>query len=151
MEITIGATEFLMLVLGLFLGAAAMYYLHPALRKSRRARRSIDELQRDLQRQQADAAEHFAETAELLNRMTASYRELHNHLAKGANKLCGDTATRHLLARNPVRELEYSEPEVDAETLATLDLRPPLDYAPKVDPEAPGQLSEGYGIEKNNA
>lgn len=148
MEITIGANELLFLLIGGTLGAAATYYLHPALRKTRRARRSIDELQRDLQQQQAAAAEHFAETAELLNRMTGSYRELHNHLAKGAQKLCGDNATRHLLARNPVRELDYVEQEVDTEALASVELRPPLDYAPK-DPEAPGQLSEGYGLEKS--
>ena len=141
------ATGLLLLLAGMALGGVLTHFLHPALRQQREGSQREQASQQQLRDYQAQVAEHFTETAELLNRMTASYREVHNHLARGAQQLCGEGAGRHLLARSPVHELDYVQPELDTEALAKSELRPPLDYAPRT-PNAPGQLSEGFGLEK---
>ena len=33
---------------------------------------------------------HFRTTADLVNRLTSDYRDVHNHLAAGARQLCGE-------------------------------------------------------------
>ena len=39
---------------------------------------------------EAEVTEHFARTADLLNKLTDDYRSVYTHLANGADQLCGD-------------------------------------------------------------
>ena len=86
--------------------------------------------------------EHFSETARKLNKLTESYREVHNHLASGAAELCqGD---------GPVVLDRLQNPTDPAEIPADLaDVQPPLDYAPKTSPDEKGMLNEEFGLDRN--
>lgn len=116
---------------------------------------SLQKLQQQLTQQQQQqeqyqnqVTEHFSQTGQLLNQLSNSYREVHNHLAQGATQLTDGVATESLKAL-PV---EDQEPAMDPALEAALNapLNPPLDYAPKTrDSATPGILSESYGIEKN--
>ncbi len=91
---------------------------------------------------ECDVVEHFTDTAALLNRLTESYRDVHNHLASGAAALCDDDSAS-ILPRLPDGSLSQlaQEPELD-------NIQPPLDYAPKSSPDAPGMLNEEFGLER---
>ena len=87
---------------------------------------------------------HFTETATLLNRLTEQYRDVHNHLARGADTLCQ--------GRGPVSLGQLGRSHDESEIPAYLaDIRPPLDYAPKTSPEEKGMLNEEFGIDRRTA
>lgn len=132
----------------LFVGLIVGYLWAAKRAPSPQAQRKLEEHLQKLESQQEDyqhqVNEHFSETAALLNQLTDSYRDVHNHLAKGAQLLCGDQAREHLqqLGVNPSESLSADEPLPE-------DVTPPLDYAPKNDPHAKGVLNEEFGLEKN--
>ena len=91
---------------------------------------------------EADVADHFAETAQLLEKLTNDYRAVYHHLAAGADKLCdGDVIIEApaLGAPNPDTEIPIQR----------VDSMQPLDYAPRKTADEQGQLSETFGMEKN--
>ena len=93
---------------------------------------------------EAEVAEHFAQTAQLLNRMTEDYRAVYSHVASGADKLCDGEI------KMPPAALSAA-PDDDAEIPPTMiDVVQPLDYAPRKDPDEQGQLSETFGMEKTD-
>jgi uncharacterized membrane-anchored protein YhcB (DUF1043 family) len=90
---------------------------------------------------EAEVAEHFARTAELLNRMTEDYQQVYSHLASGANKLCEgaiDMPPSSTL-------LADSSDDLSSEIAGGVQ---PLDYAPRKSPDEQGQLSETFGLDK---
>jgi uncharacterized membrane-anchored protein YhcB (DUF1043 family) len=85
--------------------------------------------------------EHFTDTAKLLNNLTESYRDVHNHLAKGAATLCQ--------GEGPISLDRLEDGRDTAEIPAHLaDVQPPLDYAPKTTPDEKGMLNEEFGLER---
>ncbi|WP_293267049.1 DUF1043 family protein [Neptunomonas sp.] len=116
----------------------------------------LEDAKQELEDYKTKVAGHFEETADLVNKMTESYRGVYQHLATGAQALCdADTArsiessmTPQLTAQAEV-EVESSEPSTDSdagndnETLSAVE--PPRDYAPK-QPDEEGTLSESYGL-----
>ena len=82
---------------------------------------------------------HFSQTAQLVNKLTDSYREVHAHLVNGAEDLCQGKSSEIIL------QLE----DIDKEPSIQEDIKPPLDYAPKTSPKQRGVLNESFGIEKN--
>lgn len=90
---------------------------------------------------EAEVAEHFSQTADLLNKLTSDYRAVYNHLASGADKLCDGEVTIPPAALSQARD----EAEVPAHMA---DVMQPLDYAPRKTADEQGQLSETFGLEK---
>lgn len=90
---------------------------------------------------EADVAEHFAETAQLLNKLTNDYRAVYSHLASGAEKLCDGEVNISSAALENVTETV----DIPAQLV---DVMQPLDYAPRKTPDEQGQLSETFGLEK---
>lgn len=90
---------------------------------------------------EAEVAEHFGQTAQLLNKLTDDYRAVYNHLAAGADKLCDGEVTI------PPASLERQGDgaEIPAHMI---DVTQPLDYAPRKTPDEQGQLSETFGLER---
>ena len=88
--------------------------------------------------------EHFADTAKLLNSLTERYRDVHNHLAKGAASLCQ--------GEGPVSLDRLEDGRNSTEIPGQLaDIQPPLDYAPKTSPDEKGMLNEEFGLERQAA
>jgi len=92
---------------------------------------------------EADVAEHFAETAQLLHKLTNDYRAVYSHLASGADKLCDGEVTISPAALENVTEAA----DIPAQLV---DVMQPLDYAPRKTPDEQGQLSETFGLEKTH-
>jgi len=91
---------------------------------------------------EAEVAEHFARTAELLNRMTEDYQQVYSHLASGADKLCEGSVD---IASSASLLADSSDEALSADVIDTFQ---PLDYAPRKSPDEQGQLSETFGLDK---
>lgn len=93
---------------------------------------------------QQHVAQHFSQTAVMLNELTEKYKDVHHHLAAGADQLCRDNDGNSLLSHQHQTETSIASPrQASAEPL-----QPPLDYAPKTDTDKVGTLAEDYGLEK---
>ena len=90
-----------------------------------------------------NVSDHFSMTADLVQHMTESYREVYQHLATGAQDLCSNEVASKLLPAGSDAVFESNE---DSE--AANGLNPPKDYAVKQDPSQKGALSEEFGISK---
>lgn len=93
-----------------------------------------------LQSYQRDVAEHFAQTSELVNNLTQSYREVHEHLASGALKLATPAISRQILDSANSGLGGGTKPYITGQ-----QIEPPRDWAPKA-PGSKGALSEDYGL-----
>ena len=86
-----------------------------------------------------DVANHFNKTAELLSQLLGNYREVHNHLAAGADALCANASIKRLQPLSDDRLIEQQ---------LTTTLEVPRDYAPRPAAGGKGILDEDFGIEK---
>ncbi|CAA0110175.1 Inner membrane protein YhcB [Halioglobus japonicus] len=128
------------LIAGLLMGRRSS----DSAKKHRDIALKLDQVMQDKKSYEAEVVEHFSETAKLLNNLTESYREVHNQLAQGAEKLChgaGPVSLERL-------ENKYDPTEIPA-NLANIE--PPLDYAPKTSPDEKGMLNEEFGLERKPA
>jgi uncharacterized membrane-anchored protein YhcB (DUF1043 family) len=125
------------LILGLFMGRRSS----SDARRYRDVALKLDQVTQDKKSYEAEVLEHFTKTARLLNELTESYREVHNHLAQGADKLCNGFG--------PV-SLELLENKRDHTDIPAhlAHIQPPLDYAPKTSPDEKGMLNEEFGLER---
>ncbi|MBC54946.1 MAG: hypothetical protein CMQ34_14045 [Gammaproteobacteria bacterium] len=97
----------------------------------------VQELQRHHAQYRDNVSEHFNTTAELVQQMTESYRDVYQHLAGGAQDLCSEDVASKLL---PAAEQSvFYHVDDDA-------LEPPKDYAPKKAPGQSGALAENFGL-----
>ncbi|NQX87890.1 MAG: DUF1043 family protein [Halioglobus sp.] len=126
---------------GLFIGWIAGKRFSGNAQKQRDLTLRLDQVLQDKKAYEDDVVEHFTETAKLLNTLTESYREVHNHLAKGADGLCQ--------GKGPV-SLEHIRNSQDSSQIPgnLTHIQPPLDYAPKTSPDEKGMLNEEFGLER---
>jgi uncharacterized protein len=128
------------LVTGTIIGVAVgRAWIPPAQQKEleKRLSTATDELTH----YQQDVAKHFLETSQRVAELTQCYRELHEHLAKGAMKLTNTEIGRQLLDAGGATDVIADVEEISIE--------PPRDWAPKV-PGAQGMLSEEFGLKDND-
>lgn len=107
----------------------------------------LDETRSELEKYKQDVGVHFAQTAELVNRLTESYRDVHQHLSQSAQKLCDDeTLVASLMAQEqrPVLAQPVKTESTDEQDDSTVE--PPKDYAPRQTDDDTGTLSEQYGL-----
>ena len=83
-------------------GAVIGYFVGRKSSSSSQAKQALEEQVEQLQQQQQDyqnkVSDHFVETAQLFNQLTNTYKDVHTHLAKGAQHLAGDQANGSLKA-----------------------------------------------------
>lgn len=128
-------------LLGIFIGWAIGRRTSAAGQKYRDVERKLDQVLQDKKVYEDEVVEHFTETAKLLNGLTESYRDVHNHLAKGAAVLCegaGPVALERLENGNEGAEIPPPLAQI----------QPPLDYAPKTSPDEKGMLNEEFGLDR---
>ncbi len=131
----------------LAIGVAAGFFIAPRFSNSNPEK--IVELEikiQDLQRHHADyrehVSEHFSATADLVHNMTESYRDVYQHLARGAQDLCNEEVAGKLLPS--ADQSMFSGPDGDT-------MEPPKDYAPRRVGTQSGALSEGFGLERDKS
>tara|TARA_R110001592_G_scaffold1042_1_gene6134 strand:- start:271 stop:726 length:456 start_codon:yes stop_codon:yes gene_type:complete len=107
----------------------------------------LQDLQRANSRYRDEVSEHFSTTAELVQQMTESYKDVYQHLASGAQDLCsGEVASKLLPASSePVfGRIQSDQDEEDGDG----EMQAPKDYAPRQNASQTGALSEDFGLEK---
>lgn len=89
-------------------------------------------------------SDHFSMTAELVQHMTESYKEVYQHLATGAQDLCSTEVASKLLpaSTDAVFDTNHTSEESSG-------LLPPKDYAAKQNPDQKGALAEDFGLDKS--
>lgn len=131
------------LLAGIGIGGLLALWFTPAQQRSRDLAKLLQEKTDELKNYQQEVTTHFSQTANLLGELASSYRDVHNHLAQGAQQLSPtQLGARPILARLPGSD-------DDDKPLVSAPVSPPLDYAPRSsNPYQQGTLSEGYGLEK---
>ncbi len=131
-----------LLVAGIVIGLLIGRRQSPANQKYRDVERRLDQVLQDKKVYEDEVVEHFGETARLLNNLTQSYRDVHNHLAQGAANLCQ--------GQGPVSLDRLQSGGDSAEIPPQLaDVQQPLDYAPKTSPDEKGMLNEEFGLDRD--
>jgi uncharacterized membrane-anchored protein YhcB (DUF1043 family) len=129
----------LAIAVGAALGYLLYRQLHAAPGRSRDIEQQLHTLQDEHKNYRYDVNAHFNRTAELLSQMAESYREVHNHLARGAIDLCDPGAVKLL------KLLPEKAPVLEEQRAANIE--PPRDYALKT-PYDKSVLDEDFGLEK---
>ncbi|QSP94514.1 YhcB family protein [Marinobacter salinisoli] len=132
------------LIVGIVIGVIVGRSGQGTTLRQRRAEQQIEELRNEYTRYQAQVNEHFMESAHLLRRFNDTYRDINQHMARGANRLCNDDEWMEELGEDAARKR--------LEGLSDDGVEAPRDYAPKTDPKASGTLAEDFGLaDKNSA
>ena len=111
----IGMLAFL---LGTVIGCILTYTIVGRNNRTHQLQVELNELTEDFRGYRDQVTNHFMRTSELVQEMTHSYRSVYEHLAKGAQHLCGDNeaaALRHLQTPQVVNA-DKSTPGTDLES-----------------------------------
>ena len=131
------------LALGLVIGAAFASRLGGGPTRVRELEDQLRRLRESDKEYRESVSEHFSGTAELVQQMTESYKDVYQHLATGAQALCSAEVASRLLPSNTDAVFENTPAELE-----DLGILPPKDYAAKQDPAKKGALAEDFGLEK---
>ncbi|MFD2229685.1 YhcB family protein [Alkalimarinus sediminis] len=134
---------------GAFLGILIYRAIRSDASRSARVEQQMDELQQTHTRYQAQVSDHFVQTAHLINRLNQDYRDIHNHLAKGATELCSEDSANSLLSlSSETPEQPIIDHQEEISEIEKIYAEPPRDYAPKSTDDQ-GTLSEEFGLKEN--
>src|SRR5688500_12033736 len=121
--------------IGWFLGGAALGAVLFKMFRSDEVR--IDALEQQLQSltnehesYKNNVHAHFSSSAQLLNRLTESYKDVYVHMADGARSLCPDYISKQLTLNSDDKTLLGSGSNTPLYNERTRQMVPPLDYAP---------------------
>lgn len=128
---------------GVTIGALWGSKLSSTPQKTRELEKHLHEKQDEIKSYQREVTEHFTETSQRLQQLAESYKDIHNHLAQGADKLSG----QGLNNSSPIIEKIESSNATPAQSTPE-SVTAPLDYAPKTTPFDKGTLNEDFNLEK---
>lgn len=131
------------LAVGLVIGTIIGRTLSGATQQRRTLTEELRKKDDELKTYQHKVTEHFITTSELVNNLTHSYKEVHQHLADSAMTLTNPEISNKLLEAGS-GNLGISH-TVDSSNIEIP--QPPKDYTPDVS----GVLDESYGLEKDKA
>lgn len=101
----------------------------------------LQDMQRKHSRYRDEVSDHFSTTAELVQQMTESYKDVYQHLAGGAQDLCSGEVASKLLPAS-------SEAVFGGTQSGDGEMQAPKDYAPRLNATQSGALAEDFGLEK---
>ncbi len=128
------------LAIGLIIGFVLARTLHPQARERKDLEGKLQESQEQIKNYQQEVTEHFVKTSELINNLSHSYRDVHEHLATSAMHLTNPEISRKLI------DAGFGRNEDKGNVISGDTPEPPKDYAPKV---PGGILSEEYGLKED--
>lgn len=149
---TVLATAAISLIIGVLIGAVLTRSLGTREQHNRELERKLEDTEQRLSSYQQQVTEHFTETSQRVNKLTQSYKEVHEYLANSALELANPEISRQLLEAGsgdlkepkPTREYKTENDLIPEDTVL-----PPRDWAPKKDGEE-GQLSEEFGFDNES-
>jgi uncharacterized membrane-anchored protein YhcB (DUF1043 family) len=128
------------LIIGCIIGAVLTRTLSPQEQRAKSMENRLKESEHKLNEYQQEVTQHFADTAQLVNNLTQSYRDVHEHLSSNALKLANVDISRQLISGAGSDDKILGDASINEE-----DFQPPKDWAPKV-PGEEGTLSESFGL-----
>lgn len=149
---TLIMTAIAALLIGGALGAILSKSLHPNEKQNRELETRVKKAEDKLKDYQQDVTEHFAETSQLVNSLTQSYKEVHEHLADSALKLTNPDISRQLIDAADGKLLPSSRKDkaTATETSEAHVAIAPRDWAPRA-ADSKGQLSEDFGFDPHSS
>jgi uncharacterized membrane-anchored protein YhcB (DUF1043 family) len=143
------------LTAGVIIGVIATYrFSSTSPVKVRQLEQQIEDLQQTHQAYRENVSTHFNTTAELIQQMTESYKDVYQHLATGAQTLCDHEVADKMLPASERDRLFREDPpdtgnsaDSDRGTGESAEPEPPRDYADRA--SGGGALSEEYGLGKS--
>ncbi|PJE80953.1 Inner membrane protein YhcB [invertebrate metagenome] len=135
-------------VAGFVIGALVYYLFAGSHHRNGKLTRQLTLVEDEYRDYQQKVADHFTTTAHLLNKLTHTYKDIHEHMANGADSLCHDNDD----VKNRLGDALLSSNTVLAGNNKTLrrnhpaPSEQPRDYAPKKAPDEKGTLSEEFNI-----
>lgn len=135
------------LIVGALLGALISRQMAPQ-RRQKDLEQQLGSVKSELGQYQQEVAQHFIETSKLVNELTQSYKNVHEHLAQGAIELTNPEISKQVLEAGEGKlglEADTQKPN-DSENAS---FEPPKDWAPKAPGES-GQLSEEFGLKEDS-
>lgn len=138
--------------IGLIVGAVIYKQLKSDEAKVKMLEEQLEALERDHEHYKSNVHSHFNNTAQLLNNLTDSYRDVYHHMASGAQALCPDYISEQLSHSAQAQESLTRDTFTNNAPVQNNpeELIPPRDYAAKSSPDQKGTLSEDYGLDKLN-
>lgn len=128
---------------GIVIGAILYKFLRSDEVRIHQLEDQLQSLSDEYENYKKDVHAHFGDSAQLLNKLTESYKDVYQHLAQGARTLCPDyiatQITQAASTTSTVSQLENNPPRFNNEPKAILS--PPLDYAAPENRQAPSLLS----------
>jgi uncharacterized membrane-anchored protein YhcB (DUF1043 family) len=100
-------------LIGILLGSIITYLLIARNRKTHELQLELNQLTERFAEYRDQVTQHFMRTSELVQEMTRSYRDVYEHLASGAQHLCGDTDDRWQLDHRETGEQLADESNQD--------------------------------------
>lgn len=156
-----GWIEFASFIVGAFSGALVCYFGVMRQRTENAVEKQMRELQDEFTAYRENVNQHFHQTANLVNDLSANYISVQKHLETAASSFT-EPPKSFSLPEEQSNALSNAKPEFttfeiqgptdegkDAEFLDDTP-PPPKDYAPKNNPEEQGTLEEGYGLQEQS-
>lgn len=137
----------LCLVIGLVAGALIFKQFLSDAAKVQNLTEELDELTETHNDYKQSVYSHFENTAHLVNKLTLSYREVYERLARDADILCPEDITNELALTKESSDLLGTDTQGNLNEQMD-DLFPPRDYATKSSPDQKGGLAADYGLSK---
>ncbi len=134
-------------VLGLVAGAFIFKQFLSDAAKVKNLTEELDQLTETPTDYKQSVHSHFENTAQLINKLTISYREVYERLARDADILCSEDVSSQLALTRQSSDLLGSESQNGLNEKID-DLFPPQDYATKSNPNQKGGLAADYGLAK---
>ncbi len=132
------------LLCGTILGAVLFKVYLSDEAKVRTLEEQLQALSEEHESYKSNVHNHFNSSAQLLGKLTESYREVFVHMAEGARTLCPDYISSQMSLSGDSKALLGQ-----ADTSNT-PLAPPLDYAARTEPtKKSGKDDEDYGFDSD--
>ena len=131
------------LLVGVLIGYLIARFAGPASQQ-KTIESELAEAKTKLDDYQRGVTEHFQNTAKIVADLSQNYRDLHDHLSRGASDLASPDIS-HEIQSSQQSSIEKS-PEPSA--IEPDAITPPKDYAPKA-PGEHGVLSEEFALNKD--
>jgi uncharacterized membrane-anchored protein YhcB (DUF1043 family) len=131
----------LCLLIGVVLGCMITYALMARNGRTQQLQMELNQLKDNFRDYRDQVTHHFMRTSELVQEMTQSYRSVYEHLASGAQRLCGELDQASLVTASAARldnsAIGPGDMEIDLDEFAELtrirnDIDELLGEAPRI-------------------
>jgi len=157
-----GLIEFAIFIIGAAAGAGTCYFGLIKRHSDSAVGKQMKDLQEEFTAYRENVNQHFNQTAQLVNNLTAQYSSVQKHLEEAAVSFASPPKSFDIENADMPAQLAHAAEQFDKIELNTPDdketkqdasfstdkaFQPPRDYAPKNTPNEKGTLAEDFGLQ----